>query len=79
MLGIELQQTRVYQEAKDEGRTDGERWLVLRQLTRKLGSISPEVQAQVNRLNVNRVEALGEDLLDFTQMSELTNWLERNG
>jgi predicted transposase/invertase (TIGR01784 family) len=78
MLGIELQQTRVYQEAKDEGRTDGERWLVLRQLTRKLGSISPEIQAQVNSLNVNRIESLGEDLLDFNQMSDLTNWLERN-
>jgi predicted transposase YdaD len=83
MLGIELQQTRVYQEAKAEGaiigRVDGERALVTKLLARKLGNINPEIQVQVNTLTLDRVEALGEDLLDFTQMSDLTNWLEING
>jgi predicted transposase/invertase (TIGR01784 family) len=72
MLGIELQQTRVYQDARtDEGRS-----LVLKQLTRKLGNISPEIQAQVNSLTLDRVESLGEDLLDFTQMADLTSWID---
>jgi predicted transposase YdaD len=83
MLGIELQQTRVYQEARAEGaiigRVDGERALVNKLLARKLGNIKPEIQAQVNSLTLDRVESLGEDFLDFTQMSDLTNWLERNG
>ena len=71
MLGIELQQTRVYQDARtDEGRS-----LVLRLLARKFGTISPEIQAQVNSLTLDRVESLGEDLLDFTQMEDLTSWL----
>ena len=71
MLGIELQQTRVYQDARtDEGRS-----LVIRQLARKFGTISPEIQAQVNSLTLDRVESLAEDLLDFTQMEDLTSWL----
>ncbi|WP_310418964.1 Rpn family recombination-promoting nuclease/putative transposase [Chamaesiphon sp. OTE_8_metabat_110] len=72
MLGIELQQTRVYRDARtDEGRS-----LVLRQLARKFGTISPEIQAQVNSLTLDRVESLAEDLLDFTQMADLINWLD---
>ena len=42
MLGIELAQTRVYQEAKAEGLEVGiqqERALVLKQLNRKVGNI----------------------------------------
>ena len=71
MLGIELQQTRVYQDARtDEGRS-----LVLRLLARKFGTISPEIQSQVNSLTLDRVESLAEDLLDFTQMEDLTSWL----
>jgi predicted transposase YdaD len=74
VLGIELQQTRVYQEAK----ADGEQILVLKQLTRKLGTITPEVRAQVNSLNIEQLESLGEDLLDFSQMSDLLAWLDRD-
>jgi predicted transposase/invertase (TIGR01784 family) len=72
MLGIELQQTRVYRDARtDEGRS-----LVLRQLARKFGTISLEIQAQVNSLTLDRVESLAEDLLDFTQVADLINWLD---
>ena len=62
MLGIELAQTRVYQEAKAEGRAEGlevgiqqERALVLKQLNRKLGNLSPQVQTRVLALSVERV------------------------
>jgi predicted transposase/invertase (TIGR01784 family) len=88
MLGIELQQTRVYQEARAEGRnegetiglergrTEGEQALVLKLLTRKLGKIDAEIQAQVNSLTIDRVESLGEALLDFTSMADLEQFLD---
>jgi predicted transposase/invertase (TIGR01784 family) len=72
MLGIELQQTRVYQDAK----ADGEQILVLKQLTRKLGNIAPEIRSRVNSLTIEQLESLGEDLLDFAQMSDLLTWLD---
>ena len=98
MLGIELQQTRVYQEAKAEGETIGEvrgeargearglergrteegQALVLRLLTRKLGQIAPDVRSRVNSLKIDRIESLGEALLDFTQMGDLLTWLDDN-
>jgi Domain of unknown function (DUF4351) len=74
MLGIELQQTRVYQYAQ----VDGEQRLVLKLLTRKFGNINPEVRSRVNNLNIERLESLGEDLLDFTSMADLETWLSQN-
>jgi predicted transposase/invertase (TIGR01784 family) len=74
VLGIELEQTRVYQEAQ----IDGEQRLVLKQLTRKLGTITPEMRARLSSLTIDRVESLGEALLDFTSMADLEAWLSQN-
>jgi predicted transposase/invertase (TIGR01784 family) len=85
MLGIELQQTRVYQEAKAEGQAEEreiglqrERALVIKLLNRKLGDLSPQFQAQVSALSIDRVESLGEALLDFSSMTDLEVWLSQN-
>jgi Domain of unknown function (DUF4351) len=53
----------------------GERTLVIKQLTRKLGNLSPELLARVNSLHIDRLEALAEDLLDFKQVVDLERWL----
>jgi predicted transposase YdaD len=74
MLGIELQQTRIYRDAQLEA---GQR-LVLKQLDRKLGNISPEVRSRVTSLMIDKLESLGEDLLDFTSMADLEAWLSQN-
>jgi predicted transposase/invertase (TIGR01784 family) len=89
MLGIELEQTRVYQEAKAEGETIGEakgleqglqqeRALVVRLLTKKLGNLNPKIQSRINELSIDRVESLGEALLDFTSITDLEAWLSQN-
>ena len=78
VLGIELQQTRVYQEAKADGRTEEGQSLVLKQLTRKLGNIIPEVRSRINSLTIDRLESLGEDLLDFTSMADLEAWFSQS-
>ncbi len=87
MLGIELQQTRVYREAmaegeilglergKTEGKAEGERALILKQLTRKLGKVSTKLQKRVNGLSLEKVELLGEALLDFTDVADLERFL----
>ncbi len=90
MLGIELEQTRVYREAVavgetigevrglERGRSEGEQALVLKLLTRKLGSIDPQYRSRINNLNIDRVESLGEALLDFTSIADLEAWLSHN-
>jgi predicted transposase YdaD len=78
MLETELQQTRVYQDARADGRTEEGQLLVLKQLTRKLGNINPEVRSRVTSLTIDKLESLGEDLLDFTSMADLEAWLSQN-
>lgn len=59
----------------EQGRSAGERQLVLKLLTRKLGGLSPELITKVSELSLDRLEALGEDLLDFQAVGNLENWL----
>lgn len=74
MLGLaeSVTQTRVYQ----EGVLEGAQSLILKQLTCCIGKISPEAQSQVEALSLSQLEALGEALLDFAALSNLTDWLQ---
>jgi predicted transposase/invertase (TIGR01784 family) len=92
MLGLRLQESRVYQEAKAEGQQIGEQIgeqrgrqaegqsLVLRLLTRQVGELPESVKLRVQGLSLEQLESLGEALLDFTTWADLTSWLqsERN-
>jgi len=92
MLGLSLQESRVYQEAKaegeqigeqrgrqegrQEGRREGEKAMVLRQLTRRVGRLPESVRSRIDQLSLEQLENLGEALLDFTAMADLHSWLE---
>ncbi|WP_017654424.1 Rpn family recombination-promoting nuclease/putative transposase [Fortiea contorta] len=87
MLGITLQQTRVYREIKEEGiqegeqrgREQGEKSLILRQLTRRVGKLPEDVHERIETLSLEQLENLGEALLDFTSLADLLSWLEALG
>jgi predicted transposase YdaD len=66
------------QEDEQRGRTEGEKSLILRQLSRRVGTLPAGVEAQVRALELPRLEALGEALLDFTGMDDLVGWLQGN-
>jgi predicted transposase/invertase (TIGR01784 family) len=77
MLGLsELRETKVYQEAMQEGEQREAQSLILRQLSRRVGTLTPGVEAQVQALDLPRLEALGEALLDFAGMDDLVLWLQ---
>ncbi len=77
----DLKQTRVYQDAKQEGRQEGERQkarsLVLRQLTRRLGSLDSDLTQAVENLEIAQLDELAEALLDFTDVNDLQGWLQK--
>jgi predicted transposase/invertase (TIGR01784 family) len=91
MLGLaeSIQQTRVFQEGRQEGRQEGklegrqegklegERSLVLRQLTRRFGNLPEIVHAQLLSLPLEQLEALGEALLEFSCLADLEGWLQQ--
>jgi predicted transposase/invertase (TIGR01784 family) len=79
MLGITIQETRVYQEAKEEGIEQGMEQqalnMVMRQLSRKFGALLDEVRSPLQQLSVEQLEALAEALLDFSSVEDLLAWL----
>jgi Domain of unknown function (DUF4351) len=74
------------QEGRQEGRQEGmqlglyqgERSLVLRLLSRRIGDLSPDFISRVEALSLPKLEMLGEALLDFTGSDDLMTWLEAN-
>jgi Domain of unknown function (DUF4351) len=61
-----------------EGEQIGEVRLVLRQLTRRLGTLPTSFEIQIQALSLPQLEALGEALLDFSEPGDLEKWLEGN-
>jgi predicted transposase/invertase (TIGR01784 family) len=78
MLGLQLADTRVYREAKEEGRQEGESALVVRQLKRRFGSVDEGLTARIRGLEIDRLEDLAEALLDFSELNDLVLWLNRH-
>jgi Domain of unknown function (DUF4351) len=64
-------------EWEQETQIRSERSLVLRQLNRRVGTLSEAIRAQIEALSLGQLERLGEDLLDFTGLADLENWLAR--
>ena len=83
-LVSDIKQTRVYQEAKQEGRQEGreegkqngEMILLIRQLSKKFGKLKDIYIENINSLNIEQLEKLGEALLDFTDINDLDTWLK---
>ena len=78
----DLKKTRFYQEVFDEGQQEGrqegrqrEMRLVLRQLHRRVGPVPEPQEARIVALDLGDLEALGEALLDFTNVADLAAWL----
>jgi len=64
--------------AKQEGRVEeGIRW-TLRLLERQFGSIPPAIINQIQNLSVEELEDLGDAILDFNDLEELSAWLQDN-
>lgn len=59
----------------EQGMRQGERSLVLRLLARRVGELPEGVRSQVELFSLHEIEALGEALLDFTNLSDLEQWL----
>jgi predicted transposase/invertase (TIGR01784 family) len=61
-----------------EGRKDEALSLLTRLLIRRIGPIAPQTTEQIQTLSVEELEDLGEALLDFSEASDLTNWLNEH-
>ena len=48
---------------------------ILRQIRRKFGEITPEVQTQIEQLSLEKLDILGEEIFDLATIVDLENWL----
>ena len=67
------------QEGLQEGRQEGEIEMALRLLRRRCGDLSAQQIARIRALPLERLEALGEALLDFQGVDDLNAWLGAGG
>jgi predicted transposase YdaD len=63
---------------EQRGEIKGRQDLVLRLLKKRVGDVSVDVLAKVSILPVERLDNLHDAALDFTQISDLTDWLDLN-
>ena len=75
---IELGKQRGLEQGLEKGRFQGEADLVIRLLTKRLGALSGAQEKTIRGLMLEKIEALGEALLDFTSPSDLARWLRNN-
>ncbi len=61
-----------------KGRQDGELELVLRLLRRRFGALSHAHGRAIRKLDIAKIEALAESLLNFRSREDLTRWLKKN-
>ena len=62
---------------KDEGRLEGRRTIIVRQLARRFGSVPSEIKDSVGRLSETQIDQLAEALLDFHDVEDMRLWLAR--
>ena len=65
------------QEGRQEGLLQGEASLIIRLLTRRFGEVEPQLQQQIRSLSISQLGVLGEALLDFTTLTDVTACLEQ--
>ena len=59
-----------------QGLQQGKLDLITRQLIRRIGTIEADLQARINNLSTADLDELSEALLDFSDVSALSNWLD---
>jgi len=63
------------EEGIQRGRQEGEFAVIMRQLTRRISTVDPQLQERIRQLSLTKLEDLAEALLDFSTVEDLINWL----
>jgi len=66
----------LYQQDRELAKQEGEQRLIIRLLNRRVGEIDSSLIQKVQELPVEKLEELGEALLDFTSVTDLETWLK---
>lgn len=84
-IHLDIRKTQFYQDVYSEGELKGERKgelkgeikIILNLLKRRFGELNANLVAQIQALNLNQLDYLAENLLDFKHLDELVSWLKQ--
>jgi predicted transposase/invertase (TIGR01784 family) len=64
--------------ALQQGIERGKSELIVRQMRRLIGEISPDIQTRICELNLENLNNLGDAMFDFESVSDLVTWLQEH-
>ncbi len=73
-----MQESVIYQHILHKGEQKEALKYTLRLLTRRFGEIDSVISERLQVLSTEQLESLGEEFLDFSNISDLVVWLEQN-
>jgi flagellar biosynthesis/type III secretory pathway protein FliH len=76
--GIEKGLAEGIEKGVEKGRREGEVELVLRQLSRRFGALPASQKKLIRKLDLAKIEALGESLFELKSRSDLALWVRTN-
>lgn len=65
------------EEGIEQGKQQATQSLVMRQLPRRIGALTPELQERIQQLSLTQLEDLVVALLDFSEVADLEAWLHQ--
>ncbi len=71
-----MEESPIYQEILEKGAKKGKLQTLTRQLSRRFGTISLQLQQQLQALSINQLDDLSDALFDFSEISDLAVWLQ---
>ncbi|MEH2396937.1 DUF4351 domain-containing protein [Nostoc sp.] len=73
-----MQESVIYQDILQKGEQKEAFRFLNRQLNRRFGEIDSSIFEKIRVLSTEQLEQLGEEFLDFSNISDLVTWLEQN-
>ena len=64
-------------EGIEQGKQSEALSIIKRLLSRKIGTLTPELQQRIEQLQLTQLEDLAEELLDFSEVADLEAWLQQ--
>ncbi|MCT7956165.1 Rpn family recombination-promoting nuclease/putative transposase [Laspinema palackyanum] len=75
-----MQESVIYQDILQKGLNQGKKQeaiaMIMRPITRRFGSLDPDIRDRIDALTTAQLEDLNEALFDLTEVTDLVTWLQ---
>jgi predicted transposase/invertase (TIGR01784 family) len=76
--GLQIGKQEGLQIGEQRGLIKGQSAMLIRQLTRKFGKISPSIRSKISKLSIAQIEGLAESIFDLETPADLSAWIKKH-